>query len=64
MAVKRTASGRSSGMPVTVEAFFDGEEWQCYGCMRRFTAESFLICHVVDKHRYLIKGGNPLREEG
>lgn len=57
--------GRCSGLPVVIEAFFDGEEWQCPACMKRFPGSSdLLVAHVMDKHRYLVKGGNLRREEG
>ena len=53
------AKGHVAGLPVVTAANYDGEEWQCVGCRKRFAAESILIAHVADKHRYLLKGENP-----
>lgn len=52
--------GHVGGMPVTVETLFDGEEYQCLACRKRFTNASFLIAHTSDCHPRLLKGENPL----
>jgi hypothetical protein len=57
--MKVEVTGRSCGIPVVVhDVSFDGEEYSCPQCMRRFVGSDTLLAHVVSEHRWLAKGEN------
>jgi len=53
--------GRSGGLPVVIpNVLYDGEEWSCPACERRFRAEWSVFDHVAISHHALLRGENPL----
>lgn len=53
--------GRAGGLPmVAPNVLYDGEEWQCPGCERRFRTQSSIFDHVSVYHYGMLQGVNPL----
>lgn len=53
--------GRAGGVPMVVpNVLYDGEEFSCPGCDRRFMTEASIFDHVLSYHYPMLRGENPI----